>query len=199
MPQHSSPLDPFPHGLWDPDDRTKGVSSCLAHLKLYLAVVPYALGCKSACGLAHVFAHFAHCLLRNDDGGTQLLSRHAPVNNFLWLSPCWRSRYSEIVHTEDNKDHEKHARLENPLDKALMFSLWQRADTNSQRSQEPVHLNNVCVRANGVGHTSHRRSTSSTRMMISSVVVSMRLPRRHSRHFRDVSFTATQQAREGGE
>ena len=38
-----------------------------------------------------------------------------------------------------------------------MFSLWQRADTNSQRSQETVYLNNVYVRANGVAHTSHRR------------------------------------------
>src|SRR5262245_8165049 len=35
-------------------------------------------------------------------------------------------------------------------------------------------------------------------MRISSVVVSMRLPRWHSRHFRDVSFNATQQAEEVG-
>src|SRR5262245_53196244 len=35
-------------------------------------------------------------------------------------------------------------------------------------------------------------------MRISSVVVSMRLPRWHSCHFRDVSFNATQQAGEVG-
>jgi hypothetical protein len=56
------------------------------------------------------FTHFLRSLLHSGDGGAQLLSRHVPVNNFLWLSPCWRSRYSDIVHKEDNKDREKHAR-----------------------------------------------------------------------------------------
>jgi hypothetical protein len=65
---------------------------------------------NSACRVMHVFAHFAHFLLHSGDGGTQLLNRHVPVNDFLRLSPCWRIGYSEIVHKKDNKDSEEHAR-----------------------------------------------------------------------------------------
>jgi hypothetical protein len=57
------------------------------------------------------------------------LGRHVPIDNFLWLSPCLRSRYSEVVHKEDNKDREK----QSPLDKASMFSLRQRDDTINAR------------------------------------------------------------------
>ena len=76
-----------------------------------------------------------------------------------------------------------------------MFSLWQRADTNSNA----VYLNNVlrpCQRRRP--YQPPPNSTSNKRMRISSVVVSMRLPRWHSRHFRDVSFNAMQQTGEGG-
>ena len=41
---------------------------------------------KSACGLMHVIAHFTRTLLHSGDGGTQLLSRHIPIYNFLRLS-----------------------------------------------------------------------------------------------------------------
>jgi len=57
----------------------------------------------------HVLAHFTRFFFHSGDGGMQLLSRHIPVNNLLWLSTRWRIYDSEIVHKEDNNDREEHA------------------------------------------------------------------------------------------
>jgi hypothetical protein len=56
-----------------------------------------------------VLAHFTHFFFHSGNGGTQLLSRHIPVNNLLRLSTRWRIHDSEVVHKEDNKDSEEHA------------------------------------------------------------------------------------------
>ena len=57
----------------------------------------------------HVIPHFTRALFHSDYRGTQLLSRHIPIYNFLRLSSRWRTRYSEVVYQKDNQHGDDYA------------------------------------------------------------------------------------------